>query len=74
MGKPRDEHVYEHAHESPLMYLPLVVLAAGTFWASYFLFRPMVANARTRHDFLIYSYDGGHGGQRTASHIVARGA
>jgi NADH-quinone oxidoreductase subunit L len=27
-GKPRDEHVYEHAHESPrLMTVPLVVLA-----------------------------------------------
>jgi NADH:ubiquinone oxidoreductase subunit 5 (subunit L)/multisubunit Na+/H+ antiporter MnhA subunit len=27
-GEPRDEHVYEHAHESPkVMYLPLVVLA-----------------------------------------------
>ena len=28
LGKPRDEHVYEHAHESPkVMYVPLVVLA-----------------------------------------------
>ena len=27
-GKPRDEHVYEHAHESPwLMTVPLIVLA-----------------------------------------------
>ena len=27
-GKPRDHHVYEHAHESPrVMYMPLVVLA-----------------------------------------------
>jgi len=45
MGQPRDEHVYAHAHESKLMYLPLVVLAAGTFFASYYLFRPMVADA-----------------------------
>jgi NADH-quinone oxidoreductase subunit L len=29
MGKPRDEHVHEHAHESPwLMTVPLIVLAA----------------------------------------------
>ena len=28
MGKPRDQHAYDHAHESPpVMYLPLVVLA-----------------------------------------------
>jgi len=27
-GKPRDHHIYEHAHESPrIMYMPLVVLA-----------------------------------------------
>ncbi len=29
-GKPRDAHVHEHAHETPLMYVPLVVLAAFT--------------------------------------------
>ena len=45
MGKPRDDHVYEHAHETPLMYIPLVVLAGGTFFASYFLFRPLIADA-----------------------------
>jgi NADH:ubiquinone oxidoreductase subunit 5 (subunit L)/multisubunit Na+/H+ antiporter MnhA subunit len=28
VGKPRDQHAYDHAHESPpVMYLPLVVLA-----------------------------------------------
>ncbi len=47
MGKPRDEHVYAHAHEVKLMYGPLVVLAVGTFLASWFLFRPMVAAAFT---------------------------
>ena len=25
MGKPRDAHVHEHAHERPLMYVPLIV-------------------------------------------------
>ena len=45
MGKPRDQHVHEHAHESPLMYIPLVVLAMGTFISSYFLFRPLIADA-----------------------------
>ncbi|MEP0844878.1 MAG: NADH-quinone oxidoreductase subunit L [Phycisphaerae bacterium] len=59
MGKPRDEHVYHHAHESPLMWVPLVVLAGGTFVSSYVLFRPMVAEAHPA-DFLVASYDGGH--------------
>ncbi|MBK9126424.1 MAG: NADH-quinone oxidoreductase subunit L [Phycisphaerales bacterium] len=57
MGKPRDRHVYDHAHESPLMYLPLIVLAVGTFAASYFVFRPLVADAAP-HPFLTLAYDG----------------
>jgi NADH-quinone oxidoreductase subunit L len=45
MGKPRDEHVHHHAHEIRLMYVPLIVLAIGTFVSSYFLFRPLIAEA-----------------------------
>jgi NADH-quinone oxidoreductase subunit L len=38
-GKPKDEHVYEHAHESaPSMTLPLVVLAALTFVSGFVIF------------------------------------
>ena len=47
MGKPRDERVYEHAHETPLMYIPLVVLAVGTLVSSYYIFRPLIADAAT---------------------------
>ncbi|RME37854.1 MAG: hypothetical protein D6788_08570 [Planctomycetota bacterium] len=45
MGKPRDEHVHHHAHEIPLMYIPLIVLAVGTVVSGYVLFRPMIADA-----------------------------
>jgi NADH-quinone oxidoreductase subunit L len=45
MGKPRDQHVYEHAHEVKMMYVPLVVLAVGTLLCSYWVFRPMLARA-----------------------------
>ncbi len=45
MGKPRDQHVYDHAHESKLMYVPLVALAVGTFFCSYWVFRPLLADA-----------------------------
>lgn len=45
MGEPRDQHVYDHAHESKLMYIPLVVLAAGTLFCSYLVFRPMISQA-----------------------------
>ena len=45
MGKPRDEQVHKHAHEMPLMYVPLAVLAVGTLVSSYFIFRPLFADA-----------------------------
>ncbi len=45
MGQPRNEHVYHHAHEIKLMYVPLVVLAVGTVFCSYFVFRPLLAHA-----------------------------
>jgi len=47
-GKPRDHHVYDHAHESPMMWIPLAVLAVGTVFCSYNMlgtFRPMLAEA-----------------------------
>jgi NADH-quinone oxidoreductase subunit L len=45
MGQPRDPHVYAHAQESRLMYVPLIILAGGTILSGYVLFRPMVAEA-----------------------------
>ncbi len=68
MGKPRDEHVHEHAHESKLMYVPLVVLAVGTLISSYFVFRPLVAEAAPK-GFLVLVYDASH----DAEHGVAVG-
>jgi NADH-quinone oxidoreductase subunit L len=56
MGKPRDERVHHHAHETALMYVPLLVLAVGTVFASYWLFRPTVAEAHPA-DFLVTSFD-----------------
>ena len=47
MGKPRNEEVHHHAHEIPLMYVPLVVLAIGTVLSGYLLFRPEIADAST---------------------------
>jgi len=61
MGKPRDHHVHEHAHESPLMWIPLVVLAAGTFLSGYVWFRPMVADMAPG-GFLAPAISGDHHG------------
>jgi NADH-quinone oxidoreductase subunit L len=63
MGKPRDHHVYDHAHESPLMYVPLVVLAIGTVIASYWLFRPSIVDAgvHAANATLVVAVDGENG-------------
>ncbi|MCG3136842.1 MAG: NAD(P)H-quinone oxidoreductase subunit 2, chloroplastic [Phycisphaerae bacterium] len=71
MGKPRDEPVYHHAHESPGMYIPLVILAIGTFAASWFLFRGLIVDAAQHvahisklvvpldgHEHLIHAFSG----------------
>lgn len=60
MGKPRDHHVHDHAHESPLMFIPLVVLAGGTFVSSYFLFRPLISDAAglATHAPMVLAVDG----------------
>lgn len=44
-GKPRDHHVHDHAHESWKMFLPLAVLAIGTFYCSFATFRPLIHDA-----------------------------
>ena len=67
MGRPRNQRVYEHAHESPMMYVPLVVLAVGVLVSSYFWFRPMVAAAAPA-GFLIPTIDGVSGPGMHAVH------
>ena len=60
MGRPRDEQVHHHAHERVLMWFPLVVLAVFTFVSSYFIFRPMIADAATAatDGVLVAGFDG----------------
>ncbi|MBU0637696.1 MAG: NADH-quinone oxidoreductase subunit L [Planctomycetes bacterium] len=61
MGKPRDERIYAHAHEKPVMYVPLVVLAIMTLVSGWFLFRPLVAAAAPTAAPLVAAIDAGHG-------------
>jgi len=69
MGKPRDHHVYDHAHESPLMYGPLVVLAIGTVVFSYVMFRDNIAGAgvAATDASLVVAIDGG---KKTADNML----
>ncbi|TWT44082.1 NADH-quinone oxidoreductase subunit L [Phycisphaerae bacterium RAS1] len=60
LGKPRDSHVHEHAHESPLMYRPLLVLAALTLIAGVpiWIFRSYVVSAAPEASPLAQVFDG----------------
>ena len=37
-GKPRNRHLYDHAHESPILWLPLAILAVPSIAAGWNLF------------------------------------
>lgn len=58
LGRPRDPHVYEHAHESRIMVIPLYVLAAMTAISGWMLFRAFVADAAPQHAPLVPAIDG----------------
>jgi NADH-quinone oxidoreductase subunit L len=36
-GKPRNQHLYDHAHEAPLLYIPLIVLAIPSIIAGRYM-------------------------------------
>jgi NADH-quinone oxidoreductase subunit L len=44
-GKPRNQHLYDHAHEQPVMYLPLGVLALFSVFAGYGIVPQLLKNA-----------------------------
>ena len=62
MGRPRDPHVHEHAHETRLMYGPLLVLAGMTIVSGCLpLFRSFVAYAAPAGAGLAPAIDAHHG-------------
>jgi NADH-quinone oxidoreductase subunit L len=49
-GKPRNQHLYDHAHESPILWIPLVVLAVLSVIGGSFLgVRDLLDNAITEN-------------------------
>src|SRR5207248_9376150 len=34
-GKPRNQHLYDHAHETPILWMPLAVLAVASIVGGY---------------------------------------
>jgi NADH-quinone oxidoreductase subunit L len=61
-GKPRNKEVYEHAKEAPVMYIPLVVLAAlSVIGGSALGVRPMLESAVKESNNYFRFRDGGTG-------------
>jgi NADH:ubiquinone oxidoreductase subunit 5 (subunit L)/multisubunit Na+/H+ antiporter MnhA subunit len=58
MGKPRDQHIHDHAHESPVMYLPLVALAIMTLISGPLFFREFVGATAPASPALVPAIDG----------------
>ncbi len=53
-GKPRNQHLYDHAHESPILYIPLVVLAiASVIGGKYIGVREMIESAQTEMNAIV---------------------
>jgi NADH-quinone oxidoreductase subunit L len=68
MGKPRDQHIHDHAHESPVMVWPLIILAVMTLVSGPVLFRGMIAGTAPATPPLVPMIDAGHG--TAVSHAV----
>src|SRR5438874_589927 len=55
-GKPRNQHLYDHAHETPILWLPLAVLAiASIFGGNFFRVRDLIEAAQREGTTLVKS-------------------
>jgi NADH-quinone oxidoreductase subunit L len=45
LGKPRNQHLYDHAHESPILWFPLCVLAVLSIFGGYIGIQTMLRNS-----------------------------
>jgi NADH-quinone oxidoreductase subunit L len=71
-GKPRDKHLYDHAHESPkVMTVPLMILAVLSTVGG-FLGLPLVEKANVMHNWL-GPWVGGHGAEEATPDALAQG-
>jgi NADH:ubiquinone oxidoreductase subunit 5 (subunit L)/multisubunit Na+/H+ antiporter MnhA subunit len=45
LGKPRNQHLYDHAHEAPIMWLPLAALAVLSIFGGWIGIQTMLRNS-----------------------------
>src|SRR4051794_205479 len=80
-GKPRNQRLYEHAHESPILWVPLVVLAiASVFGGKYMNVRELIEAGRKEVETTINpsafqtAWTSPHGGERESAVATSGGA
>ena len=56
-GKPRNQHLYDHAHESAVMYAPLIVLAIASVIGGRFLYVKELIVAAQKETNAIVKFD-----------------
>ncbi len=53
-GKPRNQHLHDHAHELPILYIPLLVLAiASVIGGKYIGVKEMIESAQTEMNAIV---------------------
>src|SRR5881394_2056533 len=71
-GKPRNQHLYDHAHESAIMYVPLIVLAAASVIGGRFLYvKELIVNAQKEMNHVVQVQDSKLDLFATAWHVEA---
>ncbi len=56
-GKPRNQHLYDHAHEEPIMWMPLAVLAIASIVGGRFLYVKELIVAAEKETNAIVKFD-----------------
>jgi NADH-quinone oxidoreductase subunit L len=71
-GKPRNQHLYDHAHESPILWLPLAVLAiASIFGGNFFRVRDLIESAQREGTALVKSINSSVSPELRRSEVAA---
>jgi NADH-quinone oxidoreductase subunit L len=71
-GKPRNQHLYDHAHESPILYAPLIVLAIASVIGGRFLYvKELIVNAQKEMNHVVATPNSNIDLFATAWHVEA---
>jgi proton-translocating NADH-quinone oxidoreductase chain L len=61
LGKPRNQHLYDHAHESPVMWVPLLILAVLSIFGGKIGVQTLLRNSIQETNNYVSKLPGGEG-------------